>query len=70
MKPLISIYLSIYTVVSRKRAHGRYTLLCAQTGGVGDICNVAAFYHEEAPIFIYKKILHTNTPAQYKLISI
>ena len=22
----------VYTVVSRKRAHGQYTLLCAQTG--------------------------------------
>ena len=41
------------TVVSRKRAHGRYTLLHAQTGGWGaDICNIAAFYHEKVPTFI------------------
>ena len=41
----------IFTVVSRKRVHGRCTLLCAQTGGWADICNIAAFYHEKAPMF-------------------
>ena len=41
----------LYRVVSRKRAHGRYTLLCAQTGGWVDICNIAVFYHEKAPMF-------------------
>ena len=41
-------------VVLQKRAHGWYTLLCAQTGGWADICNIArgaAFYHEKAPMF-------------------
>ena len=41
----------ISTVVSQKRAQGRYTLLCAQTRGWADICNIAAFYHEKAPMF-------------------
>ena len=41
----------VYTVVSRKRAHGQYTLLCAQTGGWVNSCNIAAFYHEKAPTF-------------------
>ena len=27
-------------VVSRKRAHGRYTLLCAQTRGWADTCTM------------------------------
>ena len=39
------------TLVSRKRAHGRYTLLCAQTGVWADICNIAAFYHKKVPMF-------------------
>ena len=38
-------------VVLRKRTHGRCTLLRAQTGGWANICNIAAFYHEKAPIF-------------------
>ena len=29
---------------------GGATLLCAQTGGWADICNLAAFYHEKAPM--------------------
>ena len=64
----------VYTVVSWKRAHGRCTLLCAQTGGY---LYIAAFYHKKAPMFTssqpttgYNRILHTNTPAQYKLNSI
>ena len=31
----------MYTVLLRKRAHGQYTLLCAQTEGWVDICNIA-----------------------------
>ena len=31
------------TVVSRKRADGRYTLLCVQTEEWADICNITAF---------------------------
>ena len=38
----------VCTVVLRKRAHGRYTLLCAQTRGWADTCNITAFYHEKA----------------------
>ena len=34
-----------------KKAHGRCTLLRAQTGGRGDICNITAFYHKKAPMF-------------------
>ena len=50
------------TVVSRKRAHGRYMLLCAQTGGWADICNIAAFYHEKAPMFTSSQdIAHQHT---------
>ena len=57
------------TVVSQKRAHGRCTLLCAQTGGWADICNIAAFYHKKAHVYIiYNRILHTNTPASTSLI--
>ena len=41
--------LTCSTVVARKRAHGRYTLLCAQTRGMVDIGNIATFYHEKAP---------------------
>ena len=41
----------VCTVGSRKRAHGRCTLLCTQTRGWADICNIAAFYHEIAPMF-------------------
>ena len=48
---IICIYIYVYTVVSRKRAHGRCTLLCAQTGGWADICNIAAFYNKKAPMF-------------------
>ena len=40
----------LYTLVLRKRAHGRCTSLCAQTRGWADICNIAAFYHEKAPM--------------------
>ena len=54
--------------------HGWYTLLCAQTRGWADICNIAAFYHEKVPMFTLSQpttgLLHTNTPAQYKLNSI
>ena len=44
-------------------------------GGWADICNIAAFYHEKAPMFTlsqlhYNRILQANTPAQYKLNSI
>ena len=39
-----------YTVVSRKRAHGRYTLLCAPTRGWADICNIA-FNYEKVLMF-------------------
>ena len=52
----------MYTVVSRKRAHGRYTLLCARTRGWADICNIAAFNHEKASMFsitTFNRILHT-----------
>ena len=38
-----------FTVVSRKRAHGWYTLLCAQTREWVDICNIVAFYHKKVP---------------------
>ena len=56
----------VCTVGSRKRAHGRCTLLCTQTRGWADICNIAAFYHEIAHYHNNKKtVLHTNTPAQY-----
>ena len=41
----------VITAVSRKRAHGRCTLLCAQTGRWADICDITAFYHENAPMF-------------------
>ena len=56
----VHMYTLSYTVVSRKRAHGRCTLLCAQTRGWADICNIAGniygniaatFYHEKAPMF-------------------
>ena len=65
----------VYTVVSWKRAHGRCTLLCAQTGGWADICNIAAFYHEKAPMLTLSQpttgyCMHTYTPAQYKFNSI
>ena len=36
------------TVVSRKRAHGRYILLCAQTGGWADICNITTFQEKDS----------------------
>ena len=49
---LCILCIHVYTVVSRKRAHGRCTLLCAQTGRWADICNILAFsYHEKAPMF-------------------
>ena len=58
-------------VVSRKRAHGRYTLLCAQTRGWADICNITAFYHEKTAMFTssqpstgYCRILHTSGVAK------
>jgi len=58
----------ILHVVSRKRAHGRYTLLCAQTGGWADICNIAAFYHEKVPTFallnLQLDIAHQSRPVQ------
>ena len=44
------------TVVSRKRAHGWYTLLCAQTRGWVDICNIAAFYHKKCPCLHYHNL--------------
>ena len=44
------------TVVSQKRAHGRYTLLCAQTRGRADICNIAAFYHKKRPCLHYHNL--------------
>ena len=40
----------VITVVSQKRAHGRYTLLCAQTGGWADICNITTL-QRKAPMF-------------------
>ena len=46
-----SIYAS--TVVLRKRAYRRYTLLCAQTRGWADISNIAAFYQEKHPCLHY-----------------
>ena len=59
------------TIVSRKRAHGRYTLVCAQTRRWVDICNRTAFYHEKAPMFSlsqrsrgYYTILHTSGVAK------
>ena len=48
---LVAINSCKYTVVSRKRAHGWYTLLCAQTGEWADIWNITAFYHEKVPLF-------------------
>ena len=47
---LFTVTSNVYTIVSWKRAHGRYTLLCDQTRGWADICNIAAFYHEKAPM--------------------
>ena len=46
--------------------------LCSDRGWA-DICNIAAFHHEKATMFIittYNRILHTNIPTQFKLNSI
>ena len=43
------------TIVARKRAHGRCTLLRAQTGGWADIRNIAAFYQKKAPMFTFSQ---------------
>ena len=51
------------TVVSRKRAHGWYTLLCVQTGGWADICNIAAFYLKKAPCLHYHNHCTPTHPA-------
>ena len=40
-------------------------------GGWAAICNIAAFQHTHVYIITtYNRILHTNTPAQWKLNSI
>ena len=44
------------TVVSQKKVHGRYTLLCAQTRGWVDIGNIAAFYHKKRPCLHYHNL--------------
>ena len=52
-------------VVSRKRAHGRYTLLCTQTGGWADICNIAAFYHPKKRPFLHYHNLQQDIAYQH-----
>ena len=45
-------------------------MLCAQTGGWVDICNIVAFYHEKASMFALSQpttVLHTNNPAKFLL---
>ena len=52
-------------VVSRKRAHGRYTLLCTQTGGWVDICNITAFYHPKKHPFLHYHNLQQDIAYQH-----
>ena len=58
---VLSIYRSLATWVV-------HITMCSDRG-VGEICNIAAFYYVKAAhvyiITTYNKILHTNTPAQY-----
>jgi len=66
---------ALYTVVSRKRAHGWYTLLCAQTGGGWIFVTSLHFTTKKRPCLHYHKptygrILHTNNPSQYKVNSV
>jgi len=52
---------------------GAHYLIFAQTGGWADICNIPFLPRKSAHVYIittYNRILHTNTPAQYKLNSI
>ena len=58
------IYVHMYTIISWKRAHVRYTLLCSQTRGWADICNIAPFYYEKAMLHYHnlqQDIAHQHT---------
>ena len=40
-----------YSSLAKKGPWAVHIILCAQTRGWVDICNIAAFYHEKAPMF-------------------